>query len=108
MYLVVILQSFKAVTILLFLCGFRAVHVGDEYEKATEPYRHSVYSKWSTGTDMIKRYSSVSAQQIGRWKNNSDLQGILYSSNVFNIDQMEILDITLFYSNISENTVLYY
>ena len=43
----------NAITILLSLCGFRAIHVGDKYETITEPTRHKAHKKASTGTDMI-------------------------------------------------------
>lgn len=43
----------KAITILLSLSGFRAIHVGDKYETTTEPARHRAHKKGSTGTDTI-------------------------------------------------------
>jgi hypothetical protein len=43
----------RAVTILLSLCGFCAIHVGDKYETLPTQARHEAHRKSSAGTDVI-------------------------------------------------------
>jgi hypothetical protein len=43
----------KGITLLLNLCGYRALHVGDKYEIAAEGGRHAAYGKTNVGIDII-------------------------------------------------------
>lgn len=43
----------KGVALLLNLCGYRALHVGDKYEIAAEGGRHAAYGKTNVGIDII-------------------------------------------------------
>ncbi|MGC1932956.1 MAG: hypothetical protein WA667_28615 [Candidatus Nitrosopolaris sp.] len=43
----------KGVTLLLNLCGYRALHVGDKYEDAAQEGRVANYGKANTGVDIV-------------------------------------------------------
>lgn len=43
----------KGLALLLNLCGYRALHVGDKYEIAAEGGRHAAYGKTNVGIDVI-------------------------------------------------------
>ena len=43
----------KAVMLLLHLCGYRTVHVGGQYETATQQQRRTLYGKSKVGIDVL-------------------------------------------------------
>lgn len=43
----------RGLTMLLNLCGYRAIHVGTQYEDGTKQQRHKIYKKTTVGVDVI-------------------------------------------------------